>query len=491
MELGSLEVQIFVSLVVVLGTAFIALVCDFLKGNNEQLRERNVELRARQDERERLGLSQPLAWLQGLAALVQRAPSPPAAPVEPARMSTAPAPAATTPPDSSLKLDNPTVPVTTAPPASAEETPMRRRLYDQVRPAPPNTQWASKEELEQLAGRAARIRARQEAGQQSPDTGSAIGSPAPKPEVETDGSIASKPVAPEPPPPSPPSSAVATDTPKIRVLPVPFLVEQSQPRVETVPPPAAAAEGESIQTALLETEPEPHPPSSSDHLPEAELACEPAATARRERAPDGWMELTIGQAAPPSTDVPTPTPPVEPVPAAEQSVPETAEPAAVVEPAPITIPSGLHDSATLSALLEANRPFSGVVVSIGINDFEALRERLASGETNTESLAPLNKLITSMLRPGDFASRFQEDDFILLFPGEAGSAAQRRLFQVSEKLWDFQLRSLGQLAVMFSWGGLEVTNEPLSNAVAAARERMYQTRRNRRQAADRKRVANG
>lgn len=490
MELGSLEVQIFVSLVVVLGTAFIALVCDFLKGNNEQLRERNVELRARQDERERLGLSQPLAWLQGLAALVQRAPSPPAAPVEPTRMSTAPAPATTAAPDSSLKVDNPTVPVTTAPPAPAEEPPIRRRLYDQVRPATSNTQWASKEELEQLAGRAARIRARQEAGQQSPETGSAIGSPAPKPEVETGGATASKPVAPEPTPP--PSSPVATETPKIRVLPVPFLVEQNQPSVETVPPPAAAADVESIQTALLETEPEPHPPSSSDRLPEGELKCEPeGTTARCEPALDGWMELTVGQAAVPSPDVPVPTPPVESAPCAAQFLPETAEPVAAVEPTPITIPSGLHDSATLSALLEANRPFSGVVVSIGINDFEALRERLSSGEQNTESLAPLNKLITSMLRPGDFASRFQEDDFILLFPGEAGSAAQRRLFQVSEKLWDFQLRSLGQLAVMFSWGGLEVTNEPLSNAVAAARERMFQTRRNRRQAGDRKRVANG
>ena len=71
------------------------------------------------------------------------------------------------------------------------------------------------------------------------------------------------------------------------------------------------------------------------------------------------------------------------------------------------------------------------------------------------------------------------------------SIAQRRLFQVSEKLWDFQLRSLGQLAVMFSWGGLEVSSDSLSSAVAAARERMYQTRRNRRQSPlDRKRVVN-
>ena len=50
MDIGAFELQIFVSLVVVLGAAFVALVCDYLKGNNEQLRERNIELRVRREE---------------------------------------------------------------------------------------------------------------------------------------------------------------------------------------------------------------------------------------------------------------------------------------------------------------------------------------------------------------------------------------------------------------------------------------------------------
>ena len=53
MDLGTVEVQIFVGLALVLGTIFVALVCDFLKGNNETLRERNIELTVRQQERER------------------------------------------------------------------------------------------------------------------------------------------------------------------------------------------------------------------------------------------------------------------------------------------------------------------------------------------------------------------------------------------------------------------------------------------------------
>ena len=63
MDLGALELQIFVSLVVVLGAAFVALVCDYLKGNNEQLRERNIELRVRTEERERFAILNPSAWL--------------------------------------------------------------------------------------------------------------------------------------------------------------------------------------------------------------------------------------------------------------------------------------------------------------------------------------------------------------------------------------------------------------------------------------------
>src|ERR1700679_3701150 len=50
MELGKYQLQIFVSLVVILGAAFVALICDLLKGNNEQLRELTIELKVRREE---------------------------------------------------------------------------------------------------------------------------------------------------------------------------------------------------------------------------------------------------------------------------------------------------------------------------------------------------------------------------------------------------------------------------------------------------------
>ena len=77
MDLGSLELQIFVSLTVVLGGAFVALVCDYLKGNNEQLREHNIELRVRKEEQERRLLLDPAGflgqWLPGHRQPVTRA----------------------------------------------------------------------------------------------------------------------------------------------------------------------------------------------------------------------------------------------------------------------------------------------------------------------------------------------------------------------------------------------------------------------------------
>jgi hypothetical protein len=53
MELGQYQLQIFVGLVVVLAAAFVALICDFLKSNNEQLRELTIELKVRREEEQR------------------------------------------------------------------------------------------------------------------------------------------------------------------------------------------------------------------------------------------------------------------------------------------------------------------------------------------------------------------------------------------------------------------------------------------------------
>jgi hypothetical protein len=48
---------------------------------------------------------------------------------------------------------------------------------------------------------------------------------------------------------------------------------------------------------------------------------------------------------------------------------------------------------------------------------------------------------------------------------------------ISERLWDYQLRGLTSCSIMFSWGGVQVQNQPLADALASATERMRETKR--------------
>jgi GGDEF domain-containing protein len=83
-----------------------------------------------------------------------------------------------------------------------------------------------------------------------------------------------------------------------------------------------------------------------------------------------------------------------------------------------------------------------------------------------------------LLGPDDCACRHGADEFLIICPGLRGENAQRRLNEISERLWNFQLRGQGSCSVLFSWGGIN-GNEPLSEAIASAIERMQQTKRSR------------
>ena len=450
MDLAALELQIFVSLVVVLGTAFVALVCDFLKGNNERLRERNIEYRVRDEERG--GGISPAELLRSLveigrnpelAARVFPGEAPPAAPpvtevAEPARVST----------------------------------------------------WATKEELERLAERTARIRARHEARHEAQHGAKPAETPD-APVVETAAE-------------TPPVEETLKSEPGAEAAPVlaPVLVPSPapEPEIERAISEADIAGPEPAKVKVLAFDPgvvDRYEPVSEASLmaeaPAEEPPAEPAAEA-------------VAEASVTETAAKTPAGPVisEEVTAvvseeaaavvdgevavkAEEPAAEAAQPEAVEA----DVPPGLHPVAAMNALLDRNGMFTGTAVSIGINDFASLRSKLGD-EEGADSLAAVEQMVRELLEDRAFGCRFQEDEYILLFPGETEAAAQRRLFQVSEKLWDFQLRSLGQASVMFSWGGLEVQREPMKEAVAGARERMFQTKRNRKGAIELKRkVVNG
>ena len=136
-----------------------------------------------------------------------------------------------------------------------------------------------------------------------------------------------------------------------------------------------------------------------------------------------------------------------------------------------SLPAGFQDGYVLNQLVQRHQPVSGLVVSIGVN---------ASQKGEGALPDSINRLVQSLLGPNDFAAQSSEDEFLLIFPEERGASAQRRLSQIAQQLWDFQLRSLGSFQILFSWGGVEVRSESIDEAIASASERMLETKRGRK-----------
>lgn len=143
-------------------------------------------------------------------------------------------------------------------------------------------------------------------------------------------------------------------------------------------------------------------------------------------------------------------------------------PAAATQSESGIFPVGMCDRAALQPFLNVGHPFTGLVVLVGIT-----RGRTPRLEH------PAMPFIEELLGPADFACREGEDEFLIVCPGLHGSEAQRRLNEISERLWNFQLRGQGSFSVLFSWGGIGIENEPLSEAIASATGRMQQTKRSR------------
>jgi hypothetical protein len=347
MNFDSVQIQIFVSLVLVLGALAVAFLCDFLKGNNEVLRERNIELAVRQQERERLARPRRLA-----AGEPARQRAPDAAPLSPR----APVENRSAPPEPPPK------PVEVKPrrPAAAKITPID--LFPQLgldNPEGPDKPLLS-EDLEHIA-----IAAREGPVSQNPELTAGI------------------------------------------------VAESYSPFTE----------------------------ESSEEVPELVLA---------------------------GTSVPPETSPLE---SCERDMPLSAP---AESEAALSLPTGMQDVAALEEALEKKEPFRGVVVAIGVSRG---KDRQA-GEAG-ESLSAVPQLIESLLTARDTAFRAGDDEFLLVLPDQTGANAQRRLQHISEVLWDHQIRSMATSWILFSWGSVEVYWEPLAKAIASARERMHQTKRNR------------
>ena len=112
---------------------------------------------------------------------------------------------------------------------------------------------------------------------------------------------------------------------------------------------------------------------------------------------------------------------------------------------------------------------SGLVVSVGVITPDGL------DIPNT-----VLSFVRSLGGTAESAYCTAKDEFVLIWPGVQDMPAQQRLARISQELWDFQLGYLGDLAILFSWSGVEVENEPVEEALAIASMRMYETRRGRK-----------
>jgi len=379
MEFGQYQMQIALSLIVILGAALVALICDLLKGNNEQLRELAIELKVRrEEENKRFQMLAPHAVAAAAGA------------------------------GAGASAGN-TIAAATAPAA------MERAAMDRVER---NTQ-----QIEEPAS-----------------VGRPLAASFSKRPERAKRSI------------SPEALAAIQRGEQLAASPRPRRVPDRAPAAEEVPVPQREPETTVPVMEILEAVP----------APPAAVATKSSSVSR------DWGALLNARPEPGKSTRPVEVARKAPVVIATTSAAPLSSATSRTESG---LPAGFQDGYVLTRLVESRQPVSGLVVSIGASTAQ---------DTNRSLPANVRALIHSLIGPNDFAAQSGKDEFLLIYPGERGASAQRRLSLIAEQLWDFQLRSMGALTILFSWGGVEVRSETIDEAIASATERMQETRRNRR-----------
>jgi hypothetical protein len=420
---SGLQIQIILSLLAIVGAAGLALLCDLLKKRNEQLREAMVELRVRREENEQKGRTgRPATRPNAKPKAPGTKPTKPVgAPPKPPVTVKAPQPAA-----APAAIEQPPIAVAPTPlvreAAAVKPDPAAvaaagsAEPLDAMKTTQPLTEWL----IQRAVARAA---------QKAADEIQTTASPAiPTVSEPIPVTVTVKPVS-EPAPAAVPVQLVAEAAPALR--------EESKPSRNELTP---TVEPVVINEAL-------------------------------------WQSLFGGSAAV-TTEVVSPSPVAasqpEPKPKSEPvfELIQCAGASAVSHE--LSVPAGLQDLTTLNRLIESRKLFNGLVVAVSVDPTDV---RVARSE---ELMQTITTFLCGLLGERDFACRAQKDEFVLIFPGLRGAEAQRQLSNLSERLWDYQLRAMGSFSILFSLGGVDVHQEPLGEALVCANERMYQTRRNRK-----------
>jgi hypothetical protein len=136
-------------------------------------------------------------------------------------------------------------------------------------------------------------------------------------------------------------------------------------------------------------------------------------------------------------------------------------------------PAGMIEEPALKEMLARAKPFSGLVMSIGLNEPD---EGVWRGEGLYQSIT---NFVAGVLGANDFGCRTAIDEFLVIAPDKLGADAQNHLNSVADRLWDFQLRGIGACAILFSWGGATCDGQSLSSAITSATQRMRQAKQRR------------
>ncbi|HEV2690169.1 MAG TPA: hypothetical protein VGV35_16540 [Bryobacteraceae bacterium] len=444
-------IQIAISVVVIVGAAGVALLCDFLKAKNEQLREAMVELRVRREQE-----------------AMRVAPASP-------RM------------DATAARQNPRfarqqeVPVT----AAVERVSVRQPVVG--RSGAPSAELAAATVVAKVAASQTRreIRFNVRANGHQDDTAASLvrkpAARAQKPAV-SNGIVRGEDRAPE----------ITSLSGRRQTTPPPAV--ESVPKKHEMGSNEALADWLRRRAASRATQPKQPIPTPEPNVAVAEPVAEPTAVApaaiieepaQVNALPEVQIDAFLWQSLVSAKAVPA-----TPVAAAVWQT-ETATHSTPEQPAArevqfqlirgsssdsdvLLVPAGMHDESDLARLLGINKPFTGLVVSIGISEDDG---RVPS---NQDLVRSAEIYVGSILGESDFGCRTANDQFLMICAGQQGADAQRRLSNIAERLWDYQLRGMGAFPTLFSWGGVDVVNEPLSEAVASATERMFQTKRSRK-----------
>jgi hypothetical protein len=418
MELGQYQIQIFVSLVVILGAAFVALICDFLKGNNEQLRELTIELKVRREEEQRR----------------------------------------------SQMMTAHTIPASA--PALKERMRMERveRERTEQRIEAPETHVAPVSRA-LATPRHEDAPAEKEKQRKRPPSADALAA------MERGAMLASSPRR----RPAAASREAEPVTPEIQPAEVFHEVfQQVAPAFEQAAP--AMAVTTAAETTVVETKVAAE--RKTIVIP-AKVTAE-VTTATKNNSPISSRPMNNGLAKKdwgsllarkPKTMEHVTQQKAAPVEVRQDILDAVVAATSTTNGQPAAVPAGFHEGYILSRLVQSRQPVSGLVVSIGVNT-----------PRNEDGSMPesVRQLMQSLIGAGDFACQSSSEEFLLIYPNERGASAQRRLSEIAQQLWDFQLRSMGSFSILFSWGGVEVRSESIDEAIASANERMHETRRGRK-----------